>query len=1089
MSQHPEPNRNGPEAPAALPSSPADGLDDPQVIRVVEEYLTALEAGAPPDRRDVAARHPELTAALSRCLDALEFVQQAGAGLQPLGGAPEAADAVPWASPLGDFQILREVGRGGMGIVYEALQLSLGRRVALKVLPFAAALDPKQLQRFKNEAQAAAGLHHTHIVPVFSVGCERGVHHYAMQFIEGRTLASWIEEMRRFAGLRHTDGAEPHRPATGDTRPRAGAATVRSVTAPDHFRRMAQFAVQAAEALDHAHQLGVIHRDIKPANLLVDDRGHLWVTDFGLAHCRGQAALTLSGDLLGTLRYMSPEQALARRAAVDQRTDVYSLGAVLYECLTLGPAFPGRDREELLRQIALEEPPRLRRRNAAVPLELETIVGRAMEKEPEDRYATAQELADDLRRFLDDRPIRARPPSWWHRARKCARRHRAAVRIAGACGLLMAVGLALSTVLVWQEKERTRAALALASAHYEAELTQRRQAEAHYQLAREAVDRYYTTISESKLLKVPGLQLLRQELLQTARAFYEDFVARRGDDPTARAELARALRRLADITREIDSASQAVVLYRRALELTEGLAREHADVLDYQYTLATIHHSLGTLYHTLGQIPEAEAALDQALAINVLLAAAQPQREDRARTLSSAYQDLANLYARTGRETQAEGAYREAVRALERIPQTPTKDAGSRAELATCLQNLGLLYRAEGRDTEAEQALQRCLAMRELLLRDCPTDPELQSDQADIYQHLGSLYQDRGDFTQAAIAYHRALVLRQGLVQANPAMTRYRQALAQVYRQLGNLSRRTVRPAEAERYYREALPILESLTETHTTRPDFRESLARIDLDLGHLYHRTLQKEKAAAAYQRALALLEPLVQSHPRLIDPARQLSVAYRGLGDLISHDQPTAALEWFTRAVQAAEGARYQAPVNVHVREALGNAYFGRAYALCHLRRLEDARPDWERAIALMKGQRAVTIRLTLAGFLAQAGQQTPAVEQVERVLGSESLDGDNLYNAACVFALSSAAVRRDAPLAAIDREQRAEHYAIRALALLRQAQAAGLFTAAINREFLRNETDLDALRPRADFAAWLAGLEPGLGRERFFMSPFR
>ena len=182
--------------------------------------------------------------------------------------------------------------------------------------------------------------------------------------------------------------------------------------------------MQAAEALEHAHELGVIHRDIKPANLLVDGRGNLWITDFGLAHCQSQAGLTMTGDLVGTLRYMSPEQALAKRVLVDQRTDIYSLGATLYELLTLEPVFDGRDRQELLRQIAFEEPRPLRRLNKAIPAELETIVLKAMEKNPADRYATAQELADDLERFLKDEPIRAKRPTLVQRARKWSRRHR-----------------------------------------------------------------------------------------------------------------------------------------------------------------------------------------------------------------------------------------------------------------------------------------------------------------------------------------------------------------------------------------------------------------------------------------------------------------------------------------------------------------------------------------------------------------------------------------------------------------------------------------------------------------------------------------
>jgi serine/threonine protein kinase/Flp pilus assembly protein TadD len=370
---------------------------------------------------------------------------------QPPSADGPAAEIVP-EGPLGDFRLVREIGRGGMGVVYEAVQISLGRRVALKVLPFAAGLDARQLQRFKNEAQAVAHLHHPHIVPVYYVGCERGVHFYAMQLIEGRTLAALIRELRQTAGPEErgsrvegrgskSDGPAPLPAERTETREDRGPAVK---TDPRHlrssildprssfFRTAARLVLQAAEALEHAHRLGVIHRDVKPANLLVDTDGKLWVTDFGLARLPGDKGLTGNGDLLGTLRYMSPEQALGHPAAVDQRTDVYSLGATLYEVLTLGPALDGRDRQELLRRIAAEEPHPVRQLNPAVPTELEVIVRKALEKEPKDRYATAQELADDLRRFLEDKPIRARRPSWREQARKWARRHRPVVWSAAA---------------------------------------------------------------------------------------------------------------------------------------------------------------------------------------------------------------------------------------------------------------------------------------------------------------------------------------------------------------------------------------------------------------------------------------------------------------------------------------------------------------------------------------------------------------------------------------------------------------------------------------------------------------------------------
>jgi RNA polymerase sigma-70 factor (subfamily 1) len=352
---------------------------------LLEEFADRLQTGEAPEVEAFLAEHPEHADQLRRlwptmCVlaDLGRSGSAAGAAAPQVNGA--ATDPGPATGILGDFRIIREIGRGGMGIVYEAEQVSLGRRMALKVLPFAATLDPRQLQRFKNEAQAAAHLNHPHIVPVHSVGCERGVHYYAMQLIEGQSLAALIEELRRVSGMDGTGprhSAEhlsqvanalacghpapslalqalrgPHKPeaqAKGpsadlqptapyptvpespapDTIPQAGRSTERSITDKAYFRTVARMGEQAAEALECAHQLGVVHRDIKPANLLVDTSGKLWVTDFGLAHVQSQAGLTMTGDLIGTLRYMSPEQALAKRVVLDHRTDVYSLGETL----------------------------------------------------------------------------------------------------------------------------------------------------------------------------------------------------------------------------------------------------------------------------------------------------------------------------------------------------------------------------------------------------------------------------------------------------------------------------------------------------------------------------------------------------------------------------------------------------------------------------------------------------------------------------------------------------------------------------------------------------------------------------------------
>jgi serine/threonine protein kinase/tetratricopeptide (TPR) repeat protein len=449
---------------------------DERLLDIVEAYLAQLAAGAAESPEEVLARHPEFTTELTDFFRARDQVDGVLSPLReaiqvnpPNNGSPEFTAT----RELGDFRILRELGRGGMGIVYEAEQLSLGRRVALKVLPFAATMDPRHLQRFKNEAHAAAQLHHTNIVPVYYVGCERGVHYYAMQFIDGHSLADMISDLRGQADggpTKPRPSPSPHTNVTPDTPagqpitpvllssplPETSAvavrSTYRSTKDASYFRKIAELGIQAAEALDFAHEHGIIHRDVKPANLLVDADARLWVTDFGLAQIQGDARMTMTGDLVGTLRYMSPEQALAKRVVVDHRTDVYSLGATLYELLTLEPVFGGTDRQELLRLIAFEEPRPIRRLNKQIPAELETIVLKSLEKNPADRYSTAKELANDLRHWLEDKPIRARRTTLLQQARKWARRHRPVVW--SAATILIVSSLVLSGTIGWEARDR-----------------------------------------------------------------------------------------------------------------------------------------------------------------------------------------------------------------------------------------------------------------------------------------------------------------------------------------------------------------------------------------------------------------------------------------------------------------------------------------------------------------------------------------------------------------------------------------------------------------------------------------------------------
>jgi serine/threonine protein kinase/WD40 repeat protein len=455
-----------------------EGARDP-IDELAEEFLARYRRGERPALSEYVARRPDLADDIRDLFPALVMMEEAGpvAPHGPAGFDRAAARRAP--EQLGDYRILREVGRGGMGVVYEAEQESLGRRVALKVLPAEVAGDVTCLKRFCREARSAARLHHTNIVPVHDVGAHDGLHYYAMQFIQGQSLDEVLTELRR---LRQSP-AEP--PATDLTRsladhlltgqfdgadvaegtpavemPSVAASATRAdcsdfSTSSDfqYYRSLARLGLQVAEALAYAHGQGVLHRDIKPSNLLLDQHGTVWVTDFGLAQDEGEA-LTRTGNVVGTLRYMPPERL---DGVSDGRGDVYSLGLTLYELLALRPAFDESDQARLMRRVVQEEPPRPRWYDRRVPRDLETIVLKAMAKEPGRRYQTAEEMATDLRHFLADEPIRARRSSWPERLLRLGRRNPVVAGLSAAVVVLVAVSLVVLAIVGLVEQARVKA--------------------------------------------------------------------------------------------------------------------------------------------------------------------------------------------------------------------------------------------------------------------------------------------------------------------------------------------------------------------------------------------------------------------------------------------------------------------------------------------------------------------------------------------------------------------------------------------------------------------------------------------------------
>lgn len=553
--------------PPAETNAPLPPAEDPRVVELVQEYLRELEQGRRPDRAAFVRRYPELATAVAECLEGLDLVQR-GLGAS-LGTADDRVTPASYSdrlqNPLGDFRIVRELARGGMGVVYEAIQLSLGRPVALKVLPFAATLDSRQLQRFKNEAQAAALLHHTNIVPIYAVGCERGVHFYAMQLIEGRSLAEVIRQLREqtfsensavatgpsveaFPPTRAGIELPPQEPGESRHSTLSISAALTAGRLPHgqtYYRRVAHLMAQAADALEHAHQQGVVHRDVKPGNLLVNEHGNLWIADFGLAQFQAESTgLTRSGDLLGTLRYMSPEQTTGQRTLLDHRTDIYSLGATFYELLTLEPVFSAENRQSLLYQVLHQEPRLPRSIVRSIPVELETIVLKTLNKNPVDRYTSAADLAADIRRYLNHQPILARKPTPIDHLRKWARRHPAYV---GAALITLVVVTSASLVTNWfisQEQRATEAARR--NEQLRAEL-----AEERFMQARNAVD-MLIKVSEDELADKPFMLSTRRRLLQSVLSYYQDFIEQRRGDAASLAELALVQEHVKGILYELD---------------------------------------------------------------------------------------------------------------------------------------------------------------------------------------------------------------------------------------------------------------------------------------------------------------------------------------------------------------------------------------------------------------------------------------------------------------------------------------------------------------------------------------------------------
>jgi serine/threonine protein kinase len=907
--------------------------------------------------------------------------------------SPHASSVVPLPSMLGPYRLETEIGRGGMGIVFRAFDELLQRTVAIKVLR-PEHDDAAARTRLVREAQLAARFRHDHVVTVYAV-VDRpdSLPYLVMEYVPGPTLK---------ALLRQPGGLAP--------------------------AEAARLAAEVADGLAAAHAAGLIHRDIKPSNVLMDSAtGRARLSDFGLARLAADLAdLTRSSALVGTPEYMSPEQVQCR-TDLDGRTDVYSLGVTLYEALTGEAPFRGT-LARVLDQILHEEPRLPRQLNETVPRDLETICLKALAKEPGRRYPTAMALAEDLRRFLQGKPIQARPARTIERSWRWCRRNPRMAALAAALVLAVTIGLA-GVLWQWWRAE----AEATAAQSWAAETDrQRRKAHENFLRARAAVDKYLTEVSEDADLQAHNLEPLRRKLLRTARDYYEQFVREHPADPDLQAELGRAYGRLGSIVAILDSPPRSLELFENKRAIFERLHRAQPQEADYQSELADTYWRLGYAQHYVRPGPDAWEAFRQARAL---------------------WQNLAQRY-----------------------PDEPKYSA----RLVRTLNSLGRSYQIasplDGPDLlqQAEQAFQEGQAVAERWERDHATGAEYQESLVLLLGNLGSLYRITDRLRAAQPPLERAVLLAEHLVDHHPQAASYQAVLFHALTELSQVYYMAGSADSSETTLTRAGKVAERLIHDHPGNGEYRAMRADAHCNLGDVFfHQRGRPAEARPKYEEALVLCEQLITEFPGVWPYWGSLYASYGRLEALLQEvgDFP-AARELLDRAIRRWESASLPRHLQVELRSGLARFYGRRALARVRLAEGAAALEDCEQALQLcdpVEKSRWRRVRLIVEGWLQlNKGDHVRSADLAQTVVAQAPTDDEALGLAAGLLSRTAEAVDQQIGLAAPERARLAEQYAAAAVSLLqRQIQAARPRNAATQRARLRLAYDFRPLRQRADF----------------------
>ncbi|TWT79360.1 Serine/threonine-protein kinase PrkC [Planctomycetes bacterium CA13] len=819
----------------SLEPAPLRELSEDQKARLTEQldrYLCGLEQGEPIDASVITAEHPDLADVFSLYLEKLDSLYGVAVGF---AAAPKPNSE---SMTLGDFTIVREIGRGGMGVVYEATQRSLNRRVAIKLLPMASLLDSRQIARFKNEAHAAGLLQHPNIVPVHSVGTDRGMHYYAMQYIDGESIEQWVSE--QVAASANFDDTGRHFEVDA--------------------KQVTEWAIDVAEALHAAHETGVVHRDVKPSNLMLDKQGKIWITDFGLARCQTEVSLTQSGDLIGTMRYMSPEQARGQLALVDGRSDIYSLAATLYEMLTLQPAHQGGDAPTLLKMIDEREVTPLRQLRGDLPRDLETVIAKAMSKGRDGRYETAEAFADDLRRVVEGEPTFARPPTVTDRISRWASKHRQGVLVSILAVALGFVGLAVSTATI-AAKNQIIASSALRNERAE-------------KLSRGAVDRLGSQMAEL-LADIPAAGPVRRQLLSETLDYYQTFAKQAGNDPELREDLAITYGKIGNFQSELGQNEAAVDSLVRSEQLYADLVAVHPDNAQMQLDWSTSQNNLAQSLQTSGRLEEAARYFAKAIVTQKqLMKSDQLVRRPLATTLNN----LGLLLAQTEAIAEAERTYLEAIALLDNAttnanvtePMYDTRhlDAPVLEDFATTaniLTNLAGLLAQHAPDRAVRYARQ-ALTQQTKALESDRRNTKLATQAIVTLNTLGSA-QSRNQQNDASIdTFHRAIEIGEQLLAWWPEQPTYRRDLVISLNHLGLSLSKSGKLAEARSAFEQALAHERPLAESFAGDAETQSMLGGVLNNFGFLQQQLGDIDGAAESYRQAINAQSTAVRLAPEV-------------------------------------------------------------------------------------------------------------------------------------------------------------------------------------------------------------------------------